>query len=42
MHCLFPDTVNQAYSNRTKQPPIRTIEVIAKGLNIPPERTEGG
>jgi transcriptional regulator with XRE-family HTH domain len=23
--------------NRTKQPPIKTIEVIAKGLNIPPE-----
>ena len=23
--------------NRIKQPPIKTIEVIAKGLNIPPE-----
>jgi len=33
----FNFTYFSKLKNRPKQPPIRTIEVIAKGLNIPPE-----
>jgi len=33
----FNFTYFSKLTNRTKQPPVRTIEVIAKGLNIPPE-----
>ena len=33
----FNFTYFSKLTNRTKQPPIRTIEVIAEGLNIPPE-----
>ena len=33
----FNFTYFSKLKNRTKQPPIKTIEVIAKGLNIPPE-----
>lgn len=33
----FNFTYFSKLKNKPKQPPIRTIEVIAKGLNIPPE-----
>ncbi len=33
----FNFTYFSKLKNRTKSPPIRTIEVIAEGLNIPPE-----
>ena len=33
----FNFTYFSKLKNRKKQPPIRTIEVIAKGLNIPPD-----